>query len=423
MSTSERDDTNPSNKWILGGGVGLLVAAAVIGFFVIAGDSTDTIRRDPAVTGTVDSSSPPTGVPTTSATTVADSVGSAPVTSTSPPSTPPPTDAPQPTTTIGPLDPPLETDLPVALTTAGSFGVSVAVPEGRASLIVTEPMAFATAARDGRVFMQRSRTADEPTADTTLLVWSSDTDELTPLDPPRAPAGLPDDTIVLHDVATVDGVVTVLYETRPARCPNPEQCTGAIVAWQPDTGTSIELESRIVWEGGWSGLQLAENGLIVGSQFESASSAIYLASISSVTPPAPGDLGLDESYDDCNVCPFAYTIDPSGRFVGWIDFGAGINQQNVDPSASLASQIAVVEISADGGFADQRVVADVTGVVGQLEIADIAFGEGGFTEGRAVFSEETFGDSSRSLPVEISLVSGRVDPIDSRSATLGKIDR
>ena len=426
MSTTERNDAHPSNKWIIGGGVGLLAAAAVVGFFVFTGDSTETVRQDPAVTGppeTVSPSSRPSQ-PTTTVV-ISDPVvvppdPSAPSASTAVTATTPV----QPTTTVAPPPPPPPAELSAALTTAGPFGVTVGVPEGSESSIVTEPMAFATTAQDGRIFMQRSTTTNDPDADTTVLVWAPATGELTPLEPPLAADSVPGSTFELHDVATVAGNVTLLYEISPGNCPNPTACVGALMTWQPDTGESTEIASRIVWEGGWSGLELADNGFIVGTESETISNGIFLASIGPAAPPTPADLGLEDSYGDCSVCPFAYTIDPSGRFIGWVDSGVGVTQESADPVAGPTTQIAVADISQEGGFAQRRVAADLAAAYGELDIADIAFGDEGFTTGQAAFLKGgTAGDGNPFPPVKVDLTSGLIGQIDAVSATLNELDR
>lgn len=332
---------------------------------------------------------------------------------------PQPTTTATSTTTTGPADP---AEQSAALTTAGDGGVTVGVPEGSESLIITEPMAFATTADDGRIFVQRSQTTNDPDADTTPLVYSMETSELTPLEMPRSSEGSPDDTIILHDVATVDGDVTLLYETQPGNCANRENCVGAIMTWAPDTGESTEIVSQIVFESGWSGLELATNGLIVGSQSSEASNGIFLASIGSATPPALADLGLEESYFDCGVCPFAYTVDPSGRYIGWVDSGEGVTQENVDPNTFPSDEIVVVDISEAGAFSRQRVTVELSAAFGELDIADIVFGDEGFVNGQASFLKSgTDGDGNPLPPVKIDLTTGEIGEIAATSATLNEL--
>lgn len=337
------------------------------------------------------------------------------------PQFPPPTTTTAPTTTApGPADP---AEQSAALTTAGDFGVTVGVLEGSESLIITEPMAFATTADDGRIFMQRSQTFNDPDADTTPLIYSTETDELTPLEMPLPAGGSPDDTIILHDVATVDGDVTLLYRTDPGNCATREDCVGAVMTWAPDTGESTEIVSQIVFESGWSGLELANNGLIVGSQSGSgAENGIFLASIGSATPPALADLGLEESYGDCTVCPYAYTVDPSGRYIGWVDSGEGVTTRPEDPSAFLTNDIAVVDISDAGAFSKQRVTVELSGIRAALDIADIVFGDEGFVNGQATFHPAGTGADGNPLPpVKIDLTPGEVGQIDATSATLNEL--
>lgn len=334
------------------------------------------------------------------------------------PATPPPTS--DPSTPTDPSTPEVGDELPAALTTAGPSGVTVGVPEGSESTIVIEPMAIAATARDGRIFLQRSTDAAEG-SDTTLLVWSPETSELTPLDPPLAADSGPDDTVELHDVATVDGAVTVLYTTRPRSCSDPNECIGAVMAWEPDSGESTEIASKIVFEGGWSGLELADNGLVVGAEYESAANAVFLAGIGAASPPTAADLGLEPSYVDCSVCPFAFTIDPSGRYVGWVDSGPGVDQANPPADVSGASDIAVVDLRGDADAGPRRVGVDLRASFGELDIADIEFGNGdGFAAGQAVFTSRASGADA---PVRIDLADGRIGPIDATSATLNELDR
>lgn len=337
------------------------------------------------------------------------------VTPTAPATPPPSSDPPTPT---DPSTPEGGDDLAAALTTAGPSGVTVGVPEGSESTILTESMAIAATARDGRIFLQRSTDAAEAGSDTTLLVWSPETGELTPLDPPLAADSGADDSVELHDVATVDGAVTVLYTTRPRSCSDPNECIGAVMAWEPDSGESTEIASKIVFEGGWSGLELADNGLVVGAEYESAANAVFLAAIGSAIPPTAADLGLEPSYVDCSVCPFAFTIDASGRYVGWVDSGPGVDLANPPPEAAGSSEIAVVDLQGDAEAEQHRVAVGVRAAFGELDIADIAFGDGGgFAAGQAVFT------SGADAPVKIDLTDGRIAPIDATSATLNELDR
>ncbi len=346
-----------------------------------------------------------------------DTSSSPAATGTTSPTGPPPTD---PITTTDPSRPEAD-DRVAALTTAGSFGVTVGVPEGSESTLVTEPMAFAATAADGRIFMQRSTDFDDAGADRTLLVWSPETDQLTPLEPPLGANSAPSDTIELHDVATVDGAVTVLYVTRPGRCTDPNECIGAVMAWEPDSGESTEIASKIVFEGGWSGLELADNGLVVGAEYESAANGIFLATVGSAAAPTPADLGLESAYIDCSVCPFAFTIDPSGRYIGWVDSGPGVDQANPPPDVSGSNDIAVVDLAEEAEAGSRRVGVDLGAAFGELDIADIAFGDGdGFTAGQAVFRSRASGADS---PVKIDLTDGRIGPIDATSATLNELDR
>lgn len=347
-------------------------------------------------------------------------------TSGSPTTDSPTTGPPVAETTVATTDPIDEDDRAAALTTAGTFGVSVGVPEGSESLIVTEPMIFATTAQDGRIFMQRSTTSSDGGTDGIVLVWSPESNALEELDPPPPTGATADDSIQLHDVATIDGAVTLLYETRPSRCVDPNECIGTALAWQPDTGETFDVGRRNVFEGGWSSLELADNGLIVGTQYESAATGIFLASIGDQEPPTAAALGLEANYIDCSLCPFAYTIDPSGRFVGWADSGgtgvAVSDRQN-------ATEIVVVDLSRQngsaGGFDSRRVAADVSPGVGTLDIADVGFAASeGFDGGQALFSSsEANNDSQPRLLVKVDLVSGATSQIDAISASLNELDR
>lgn len=455
MTPEHDDDTGRANRWIIGGGIGLVAAAAVIGLVVLNTDDTDSIRLDPADTtsATAPAATDPattepsatefatttvTPATTTTAPTSAAAIpagtepGDAtagttaePPPVTEPSTTPAPTPAPTTTTTAPPPTAASPDEQSAALTTAGDFGVSVGVPEGSESLITIEPMAFATTAEDGRIFAQRSQDVAAPDADTTVYVIDANSSsDLTPIDLPRSAAGTPDDGIILHDVATFDGAVTLLYETAPASgvCANPQQCVGTIMAWQPDTGTTFEIADKIVFEGGWSGLELARNGLIVGTESESAAQSIFIDAIGELTPPTAAVLGLEDFYFDCNVCPFAYSADPSGRYIGWVDSGAGVTQENVAPNAFPPNEIAVVDVTAEAGGTQRRVVAELSAASGVLDIADVVFGDEGFAEGQATFQNGgTDADGNPLAPVEIDLTSGEIGRIDARSATLNEL--
>ncbi len=440
---NDKNDPTPTNRWIVGGGIGLVAAAAAIGLFVVTNDTEDAVTVGPADTSAV--TSPPTAaetVPTPAASSIP--VAPAPTTATTDsPATSEatttdasvPTDTSEPPTSE-PTSPPVvdPAEQSAALTTAGDFGVTVGVPEGSESLIITEPMAFAVTAQDGRIFSQRPASPDGPGVLGEVVVIDATTSEITPLDVPRPADGDPGDSVTLHDVATVDGEVTLLYATDSIECfpgPNaatdpsdgvdPNACIGTIMTWQPDTGESTEVVSQNSFEGSWSSLDLADNGLIVGNQFSEGSNGIVLASIGPVSPPTPADLGLEDFYFDCDVCPSAYTVDPSGRYIGWVDSGQGVTQEDVDPNALPPKQITVVDISADGAFAQQRIGVDVSAVSG-LDIADIVVGDEGFVNGQAALrGGGTDADGNPIPPVKVDLTSGEIGEIDALSATLGEL--
>lgn len=94
-----------------------------------------------------------------------------------------------------------------------------------------------------------------------IVLWDPATNTVTPLDVPNPTGG----ALRLHDVATVDGRVTILYQHGPAACDaQTDECDVTLRTFEPDTGRSTELLSLDGSRNSWTNLSLADTGVIVG---------------------------------------------------------------------------------------------------------------------------------------------------------------
>jgi hypothetical protein len=302
-------------RWVVTGLAGVSVAAALTALFFVA--RPDEVSDPPLVPATRPDGTTPASTPATtiaSVVTTPDTSGSnsGSVVPTSPGGT---TEGP---TTTALID---AEGVRTQVVVAGPDGVTVFGLDGAASAVTNEPMAVAVPAPDGRVFLQREDARTDPSADTTIFVVAPDTTELVGIPDPAAFAGAPK---VLHAAANVNGELTLLVETRTESCPSPDACDGSLWAFRPDSGEADQLATKNMWEGAWSDLSLSSTGVVVGDDFESAT----VAPFSVVVPGGSGTainfatLGLESSYFDCSTCPTSFRIDPTGRFVGWIEHDA-----------------------------------------------------------------------------------------------------
>jgi hypothetical protein len=297
-------------RWIVSGLAGVSVAAAVIALFFIA--RPDEAAEPPLVPVTQQGGTIPASTP---ATTIGSAV-TTPETSTGGSVLPTaPTATSNTSTTTALVD---AGGVRTPLVSAGPDGVTVTDPDGVTTEITTEPMAVAVRAPDGRLFMQRLETRTDPSADTTIFVVEPGTTQLIGVSDPAVFAGA---SKRLHAGAVVDGELILLVETGTATCTSPNACDGSLWAFRPDSGAADQLATKNMWEGAWSDLSLSSTGVVVGDDFES----VTVAPFSVVLPGATGTtvdfgaLGLEPAYSDCSTCPRSFRIDPTGRFVGWME--------------------------------------------------------------------------------------------------------
>jgi len=233
---------------------------------------------------------------------------------------------------------------------------------------------------DGRVFFQR-RLLDPPGI---FVSSGSDTPDAQS-DTTVQEVAMPPDfgaAAVLHDVAVVNGEVVLLVESSTGgSCSDPNTCIGSIWAIWPDRGTGGEgvmVEEANVWESGWSALSLSDTGVIVGTWSSEASYGLYSRVIPGVAaqPVVADGLGLEPDYFDCSTCPKAFTIDRTGRFVGWLatadDGTIGLVAKDVTGSGTTVGYV----------------VGDANSIpmFPTLDIAGIA-APGGNPSGRAIVSD------------------------------------
>lgn len=298
------DDDRDRSRWVVTGIAGMSIAAAVVGLLVLG--RPDDIAEAPATEPTT----LPTAAPTLAPTLPTVPVTGPPVVVTGPESTPAPTTTPStspttaPTTTVPPV---AATDEVIMI--AGYDGILL--DDGSTLSWVLEGTGSDTARRvpDGRVFFQR-RLLDPAGV---YVVDGGEVSEVAM--PPDFSA-----TAILHDVAVVDGEVVLLVESSPEGCQDPNTCLGSVWVLRPDTGAATMIEESNVWESDWSALSLSDTGVIVGTWSAEASYGMYSRVIPGVdAQPIDADaLGLDADYVDCSTCPKAFTIDRTGRFVGWL---------------------------------------------------------------------------------------------------------
>ena len=299
-------------RWLATGLAGVSVAAALIALFFVA--RPDEVSEPPLVPATRPDSTAPASAPATT-------IGSVVTTPDTPAST---GGSALPTDPAGTSEGPTTTAVIDAegvrtnLVSTGPAGVTVTAPDGATTEITAERMAVAVRAPDGRVFVQRVDARTDPSADTTIFLIEPGTTELIGIPDPAAFAGAPKH---LHAAAVVDGELTLLVETGNATCASPDSCDGRLWAFRPDSGVADQLATKNMWEGAWSDLSLSSTGVVVGDDFESATVAPFSVVVpgGSGTAIDFGALGLEPAYFDCSTCPRSLQIDPTGRFIGWME--------------------------------------------------------------------------------------------------------
>ncbi len=393
-----QDDRSNRNRWLLGGATGLGIAACIVGILLINRPADIAGPMVPATVPTVTATTMPGDG--TEGTMAPIDISAPPSTDADPattddslPATPGPTTEPVPTTTTS--EPPPGNRF-VTIVTAGEEGVRL---DG--AVITTDAMASAFAVPDGRVFMQRAQYDPEDLASTALLVVrpGSGTPEALSV-PPELDTGL-----VLHDAAAVDGEVVLVVETRPPLCDAPDPCSGAIWAFRPDTGELDQLQEKNVWEGGWSRLTLANTGVIVGTETESAThwATSLVVPRSGAEPVDLALLGIDEMYGDCSDCPNGFGIDPRGGFVSWIENDLETFQTTLTVAALDGRSVRIPLIDRPGD-AGGGTVCCLDGVGNALPLTPSvvtldATIDGEFPTGRAIVNEESLTERRPPLPV------------------------
>ena len=339
-------------RWVAAASLGL-VAAAVVAIFVVP------VGRDEAPRPAVE---PPAPTASTTPDRLADER-----TTTSGQTTPTTT----PTTTVAPGQPSDESELalldtladpPVAVT-ARAAEVERRDADGSTTALDIDATE-AHAVGDGRVFAAL--------ASGEIVEWHPDDDSVDTLVLPDS-GGPPR---IVHDVAEVAGVVTVLFEQPPVTCDvEADACDVVLYAFEPDTGELTRLVTLNGARSEWSTLSLAETGIVIGSISGEAGIDIYSGTSGAdvvAAIPQPGDLGLTTSLVGCDACPQAYTIDRTGTHLGWLQ-GADLVVIDLD----VPSQRAVVP----------SVAPNPTAAGWVLEIADVVLDGAEVVSGVAVVSD------------------------------------
>ncbi len=383
------DAPTDRNRWIVGGLAGLSIAAAIVAIFLFSRPDEVADPLVPATQSTTPVTTPPTPPKVTEATTPTETSTptSSVASSTAPATTAPATTTPATTTPVTATPPttaaaPKPVDRADVRLQAGPDGVEILGLDGR--VVTTEPMAIARLGPNGSVYMQRTQSVDVDSngSETQLLVVGPNSSAPEPV----VLAAPLDGPLRLHDSAAVEGRWTVLVESVPPMCPNPDDCVGGLYLYRPDTGEITELVSKIVWEGGWEQLSLSETGLIVGTESGSASRGPFIAAVpgASVELPTPAGLGLDENYFDCSDCPQGYGINRRGDAVAWVEgdpaSAAIVRMVALDgtpigeaPFAATGDNIVVVSLGdADVGGGNSTPIAIVNAVfVGDRTVANL----------------------------------------------------
>jgi hypothetical protein len=306
----------PERRWT----VALLAAAAVIAVVVGGLFALQSSRDQQPAPATIPS---PTVAPTTVPVTTSPAAA---VSSTVPETVP--SVAPVPTTAASTMPAPEQVTsadleaLPDGITgpvvAAGQAGVSVRTADGIVRAVTTEPAAIALGTDSGDVLFQRqisSVESEEASADTTVYRWDAATDSIAPVEVTN-PTGGP---VMLFDVEAVQGVDTILYTTDPIDCNAGNTCDAALMVQELDSGVAREIDRFNTFEGGLSGLTLAENGWIIGTARAEVVVSVYTQSaIEGVEAPTAESLGVQEAFVDCSTCPFAYSIDPTAQKLSWL---------------------------------------------------------------------------------------------------------
>lgn len=288
-------------------------------------------------------------------------VTEAPNTGQTPTPTTPSTTTTPPSST--PTTPPTE-PAPVGYVTAGPAGVGV-VEMGQEVRRLDQPAEIALLTPGGAVIFQPARTApDQPPGDP--QIWREDGSVENLLGPLAERQ-----SYRLHDLATVDGVPTLLYgvESRSALDgPDvvPAEFTEVVHAltMTPGGWTTAQIAEVQTWEGGFSRLSLTDGGTIIGTHYEQLETSFYGAVVPGSPddgegyPSDPAPLGVEPSYSECEACPDDFTISADGGSVGWTEgtemvvFDTASGEKRSWTVPSLAGQVVRsldVRTSSDGG--------------------------------------------------------------------------
>ncbi|MEL6892647.1 MAG: hypothetical protein AAFP84_13690, partial [Actinomycetota bacterium] len=276
---------------------------------------------------------------------------------------------------------------------AGSGGIVLDAFDGQSLVVTTEPMRRAVLGNE-RVWAQRSVPGELADADDTVLTFTRADAEPEVFELPN-PTGGP---LTLHDVTVVDEAVTVLYEVGPADCVpftddgSEPSCDGFLLAHRPATGETIEVASLFQFEDGWGRMYLAENGLIIGSSFASASAGVEFYSIGDGSLPTAAQLGLEEVYVDCApTCPNGWGADRAGEHVGWVENGE-----------------LVVAAIADGRTG--RVALELAPGEADVHLDGVAIAEDGSMTGVAAVHVSRFDTESSGYLIDLSTGSWSEEP-------------
>lgn len=195
---------------------------------------------------------------------------------------------------------------------AAQSGVTVLWADGTLEVATQAPASFATRTADGSIWVQ---TIVDPAGAAFAPLGMIAGGQIAPVVLPPELVG----DVRLHDAATIGDEPVLLLELPPASCLGAPACEGTLWAFRPWTGTADLLATASVWEGGWSRLALTAGGVVVGEYGAGPVVSVFTAVVPAIggTPIDTGDVGLEESYVDCD-CPSSFTIDGTGEFLAWL---------------------------------------------------------------------------------------------------------
>lgn len=237
-------------------------------------------------------------------------------------------------------------------------GVAVAPFLGDFVEVIGEDVTSAFGASDGRIFALVPGRADVASPDS-IVAWDPATNVVSTIEIPMPTAG----AVTLHDVATVNGAIVLLYETGPVVCDvAADECDSVLHVVEPDSGRTERLVTLNGARSEWVTLSLSDTGVVVG-EIAGEEGTDFYGGLSGTRidaePPTSADLGLAPGLADCTNCPRAYTIDRDGRHLVWRQGPDLVVVDLLEP----ARRVVVRDVVPDLGSANDDVTLSIDRIV------------------------------------------------------------